>query len=162
MRKSRRPLIKNILWWLGYTVVAIWMQFAIAGVDFFMPAVICSMQEEKPRQTFWLITMFALIQEGTGAMSFGSSTLWYCSALILMHYGRWMFDANNFFFIVLVSCALGVWNVCLTLLMANLQTFQVNMQLLIADSCLLAGLIPLVWLVLYSFRQGFLRNVNAT
>ena len=162
MQKSRRPIIKNILWWLGYTVAAIWMQFAIAGVDFFMPAVICSMQEEKPKQTFWLITVFALIQEGTGAMAFGSSTLWYCSALILMYYGRWLFDANNFFFIVLVSCALGAWNVGMTLLMANLQNIQVSMNLLVAASLLLAGLIPLVWFIVYSLRQGFLRNVNAT
>lgn len=162
MRKSRRPLIKNIFWWLGYSAVAIWMQYAVAGVDFFMPAVLCSMQEEKPRQTFWLVVVFALIQEGTGAMPFGSATLWYTSALLIMYYGRWMFDANNFFFIVLVSIMLGFWNVGLTQLMANLMNVQVNMHLLIADSCLLAGLIPLVWLILYPIRQGFLRNVNAT
>ena len=55
--------IRAIFWWGTYTILAVWVQKVVPGVDFLAPGIVLSMQEEAGHRTLWLAFIWILLQE---------------------------------------------------------------------------------------------------
>lgn len=142
----------NILWWLCFAVVAIWLQSWLPGVDILVVGTVICLEEGNPAQTFWVTFLNLLLQEGSGTLAFGFSLLWYGSLIILFLMGRWLFQAQNFLFITLLGVCLGLLRYLLLLLLASLQDFHLSESLVFNESVLQVAVFPLVWAIAYALR----------
>lgn len=143
----------NFLWWTIFIICGIWAQYFVRGVDFLMIGLVLSLQEGRPAQTAWLLAIFVLIQEGIGSLSFGSSLLWYAMLVVLYSLGRWLFQAKNMIFMVLMGACMGVWHYLLIFIMSSLQDAVVSHDRLFFESVLQALLFPIGWAVANALRS---------
>lgn len=144
---------KNAFWWLCFTVLAVWGQYFFHGVDLLVAGLILSLQEEDAKQTLWLLAAWMLIQEGAGSLAFGHAILWYGAVLALFFLGRWLFEAENVLFILLLGLALGAWRYLLVQLMANLNDYAILDARLLRESLLQGLVIPPSWYLARRMRQ---------
>ena len=61
----------NIVFWSLVTLLGVWLQNLVPGVDFLAPGLILAMQEEKWTVPVWLGFIWLFIHEGTGSMPLG-------------------------------------------------------------------------------------------
>jgi cobalamin biosynthesis protein CobD/CbiB len=146
--------LKNIAWWFLFTLAGVWLQHYVPGVDLLAAGLLLSLQERRPVQTFWLFTAFVFLQEGSGSLAFGGALLWYAALLVLFTLGKWLFEAENLLFILLIGLAMGVLHVVLLLELASLQDYAAPVGRLIAEGALQAVLLPAAWLVTRRCRRG--------
>lgn len=142
----------RILWWSIYTAGALIVQQHIAGVDALMPGFLLSLQEKKYWQSFWLLLLFVVIQEGTGNFYFGGALLWYVGQIALFHLGQKLFVADNILFVLMLSAGLGVYRGVVILFMCAVQSLPVHHGILIEECAIQALIIPLVWSLAYFSR----------
>ncbi|MBL3582409.1 hypothetical protein [Oleidesulfovibrio alaskensis] len=147
--------MRNVIWWLVYTAAAIWAQKLVPGIDFLLPGLIIALQEERPIQTFWIIICFSLIQEGSGTMSFGPAVGQYLGAAVLVQAGRWLFEARNISFVLLLSAGLGLTHFGMISVMAMLQDISLIQSRLMHESIIQALVIPPCWLLVMQARKRF-------
>lgn len=147
--------MRNVIWWLIYAIAAIWAQKFVPGIDFLLPGLIIALQEQRPLQTFWLVICFSLIQEGCGTMSFGPAVAQYLIAILLFQAGRWLFEAQNISFVLLLSAALGLVHYGILHIMAMLQDIPMQFNTLTQESIIQALSIPICWLLIRLFRTRF-------
>ena len=154
---------KNMLFWLGFTVACIWLQHFIQGVDFLVVGLILLLQEGRWPKTLWLALLWILIQDGGGNLAFGPALLWYAGVAALFHAGRWLFEAENVLFILLLGLSLGVWHLGLVWLMASLQDVVVSGPALLRESLVQALVVLPVWLAAHKLQLKFrITNVRTT
>ncbi len=146
---------RNIFYWLGFTVACIWLQHFIQGVDFLVVGLILLLQEGRWPKTLWLALLWILIQDGSGNLAFGPALLWYAGAVALFHAGRWLFEAENILFILLLGLSLGVWHLGLVWLMASLQDVIVSGSTLLRESFVQALIILPGWLAAHKLQLKF-------
>ncbi len=144
--------VRNILWWLFFFVVGIWGQYFLPGVDLLMVGLVISLQEGRVAQTLWLFICLTFIQEGIGTVSFGSSLLWYAMLFVLYFIGRWLFQARNVFFMILLGGIMGLWHYVLVIIMATLQEYKVPHDTLFFESMVQALIFPVFWIVMNELR----------
>lgn len=149
----------NFLWWFLYTCLAVILQSAFAGLDFFLPGLIVAIQERRPVQLLWVLIVFCLMQEGMGSMAFGGSLLWYGSAVALFYLGYSLFEVENFLFIFLLSGCLVAMHLGIAQLMASLQNIPLNSSRLLEEGVFQALLTPFIWRAAQMSR-GVLRNAH--
>ena len=124
-----------VLWWTVFTCVAVWAQYFVPGVDFFVPALVVCLQKGKNTQAGWLAAAWILILEGVGAMSFGFAVLWFGLLICLYLAGCWIFESRNFLFMCLMGIAAGLLHYGLILTIARLQdTIPASMDRLLVHS----------------------------
>ncbi len=143
---------RNLFWWLGFILCGIWGQSFIPGVDLLMVGLLISLQEERLSQTLWLLGACILIQEGTGSLAFGSGILWYSALIAMFFLGRWLFQARNLFFVIIMGGVMGAWRYLLVVLLATLQNYQVTHERLFFECVLQALLFPLIWTLVSPLR----------
>lgn len=151
---------RNILWWLGFTFLAIWFQHWVSGVDVLIIGLIASLQEENRLQTFWLTLLWTLLLEGTGSLAFGSGLFWYLAAVLLYSLGRWLFEAENLLFILLLGLCLGAWHFGLVTLMSVLEDIVIDHNRLLMESVLQGLIIPPGWYLVHVLRTRLLRRMR--
>ena len=137
----------SFLFWTVFTVLGVLGQALLPGVDLLAAGLIVSLQEDRRSVSAWLFMVFVLLQEGQGSLPFGQSLLWYVLVALLFLLGRWMFEARNVFFVLLVGLLLGLAHFCLVYVMAALQDLAVYLPRLWRESALQAGVLPLQWLL---------------
>lgn len=147
------------LWWLAYTVAAIWIQRALPGLDAFGPAVVVLLQERRLRQLAWLLPCWILLQEGMGSASFGNMILWYAGLVVFFVLGRWLFESRNVLFVFFIGVFMGGWHFALQSGMGVLQGLALDQQTLAWDSVQQAVAFPAGWAVLYTFYVRQVRSV---
>lgn len=135
------------LFWLLFTVGAVWFQYFLSGVDVMAAGLVVSLQEERPGRTFWLALAWTLIQEGMGSMAFGLVILLYASLVGFYFAGRWLFESRNFLFICLLGTALAVSHAGLVHVMALLQDATVPQGWVVSHALIHVVLFPAEWLV---------------
>lgn len=143
---------RNVIWWLLFIFCGIWAQSFLRGVDVLMVGLVVSLQEDRLPQTLWLLGALVLIQEGAGSLTFGSSLLWYAMLIALYAMGRWLFQARNLLFMVLLGAGMGLWHYLLVVLMTPLQEYQVALDRLFFESFLQALVFPLAWALASGLR----------
>lgn len=138
--------ILAIMWWATYTVIGVWVQKVIPGVDILAPGIILSMQEEAGHRTLWLTLIWILLQEGIGNLPFGYGVAWY--GLLAMFYiiGRWLFEARSILFMVLLGVGLGVLHPILVYSLSSLANLNVPIQPTVFEGVLQAVTFPILWL----------------
>ena len=146
---------KNAAFWLLYLVAGVWVQRFVPGVDVLAPGILVSLQEKRAAQTLWLLLILILIQEGAGSFAFGAAILWYTGMLILYFVGRWMFEAENFLFILLLGLCLGGAHLTLINAMQTLQELGEIRKNLPMESLVQIFVFPLVWLLVRHLRKGW-------
>ena len=89
-----------------------------------------------------------------GTRVFGGVIVWYIAVIVLFRMGRWLFEAENFLFIFLLSACLGAAYFGVAWLMAPLQDLPFNFQDTLDKSLIQAIFIPFAWKLLVATRHG--------
>lgn len=153
--------MREPLWWAGFTVIAVWLEYFFPGICFLAPGLIVCLQEDKTKYAGWLLLVWILIQEGAGGLSFGFSILWFAGIVICYYVGRWLFQAKSILFMCLMGIAAGVLHYVLVLTMVLLQDKVMDMHRLYDQSLWQAGIFAVEWAVLsLVYPKGF-RNAAA-
>ncbi len=138
-----------VLWWIGFTCAAVWLQTLLPGVDFLAAGFILSLQEERPTVSVWLAMAWLFIQEGSGSLAFGTGILWYGFLAAVFYFGHWFFEAKNFVFMIILGVCLGCMHFVLTHTMAILQDWYIVSDRIVVESLLQATLFPMEWGLVY-------------
>jgi len=133
------------LWWALYTVVGIWLQTLLPGIDCLAPGLIVCLQARRLTIAFWLAVLWILIQEGSGSLAFGASILWY-AGLVIFFYGLSLFlTVKSAFFGLFLSLFAGLWHFSIIFLLANLQELSINFNELLVQSLQTIIVFPVLW-----------------
>ena len=97
----------NILWWVAFFVFGLALQQALPGTDVLVAGLFLALQERRPFQLAVVLLALILVQEGVGTLDFGTSVLWYLLVITLFFIGRWMFETENWLFVLLLSGCIG-------------------------------------------------------
>jgi predicted DNA repair protein MutK len=135
-----------ILWWGAYTIIGVWVQKVVPGVDILAPGIILSMQEEAGHRTLWLAIIWILLLEGIGSLPFGYGVAWYGLLVLFYSVGRWLFEARSLLFMALLGVGLGVLHPILIYSLSSLGDLIVPVQPTILEGLLQAVTFPVVWL----------------
>ncbi len=138
------------VWWLLFTLAAIWLQRALPGLDAFGPAVVVCLQERRLRQLAWLLPAWILLQEGMGSSAFGTMILWYAGLIVFFVLGRWLFESRNAMFVFFIGVFMGAWHFFLLRSMAVLQGLVANDERLIWEGVQQAVAFPILWALIYN------------
>nr|WP_239057850.1 hypothetical protein [Pseudodesulfovibrio sp. JC047] len=155
--------VLTVLWWGGYTILCIWGQRAIPGVDFFAAGLILSLQkEERLEVTLSLIVLWMLLLEGTGNLPFGYGLAWYGLLTAFYFMGQWLFEARSFLFMALLGLALGILHPILVCSLSSLAKLHVPVQPLLIQGAMQAGAFFLIWLIVdFSYPQRLRQHVKS-
>lgn len=151
--------VLNLLWWLVYTGVVLFLQIFTVGVDFFIPGIIVALQEKKMLQFVLVICSFIIIQEGMGTMPFGNVFLWYSLTVIFFYAWRWFFEVESLMFILLLSLALSVSHYFIVSVLASVQDIYIDYHALRDECVYQMFLTPIMWHGISYLRKGF-RNAE--
>ena len=146
--------LRDILWWLCFLAVAVGIQAAVPGLDVMAVGLIILLQERDYKNMLWLLPAFILLQEGMGTRVFGGVIVWYAAVIMLFRMGRWLFEAENFLFIFLLSACMGGAYYAVAWLMAPLQDLPFNTQDILDKSLIQAIFISFAWKLLVATRRG--------
>lgn len=152
-RRSTSPHV--VAWWLAYTVVAVWLQTLLPGVDFLASGAVLSLQERPGPQTAFMVSAWVLVQEGMGSMAFGYGLMWYGVLALAYLGGRWLFESRSFLFMCLLGLLLGALHPLLIYSLASLQGLVWFLRDSVTEGAIQAVVFPVVWFVAQSlFPRG--------
>ena len=146
--------LRDTLWWFCFLAVAVGIQAAVPGLDVMAVGLIILLQERDYKNMLWLLPAFILLQEGMGTRVFGGVIVWYAAVIVLFRMGRWLFEAENFLFIFLLSACLGGAYYAVAWLMAPLQDLPFNTHDILDKSLIQAIFMPFAWKLLVATRRG--------
>jgi len=163
----------NILWWVAFFVFGLALQQALPGTDVLVAGLFLALQERRPFQLAVVLLALILVQEGVGTLDFGTSVLWYLLVITLFFIGRWMFETENWLFVLLLSGCIGFsalrglfrWILAhygVIWLMTRLQFIPLDTTQLLDESILQALLTPFVWQCSMMARRWVVPNENNT
>lgn len=152
----------NILWWLAFFASGLALQQALPGTDVLVVGLFLALQERRPVQIAVVLVLLVLIQEGVGTLDFGASVLWYLLAIVLFFAGRWMFETENWLFVLLLGGCLGAAHGAVIWLMARLQYIPLDTAGLVDESILQALLTPVLWQACRLARRWVVPHENNT
>ena len=152
----------NIRWWVAFFVLGLTLQQALPGTDVLVAGLFLALQERRPFQIAAVLLALILIQEGVGTLDFGTSVLWYLVVITLFFVGRWMFETENWLFVLLISVCLGAAHYGVIWIMTRLQFIPLDMTRLLDESILQGLLTPFVWQFCLMARRWVVPNENNT
>ncbi|MBU1039515.1 MAG: hypothetical protein KKF77_00250 [Proteobacteria bacterium] len=148
------------LWWMAFTILGIWGQSMLPGVDFFAPGLAVSLRWQKPGATILLTVIWIAIQEGAGGLAFGYAILWYTILFALLTVGRWLLDPDSLQFQALLGLTLGLAHLLLLYLMAVLEMRAFPLGRVLGECLLQAVLYPILWYVAATMFPDRLKRVH--
>ena len=152
----------NILWWVAFFVLGLTLQQALPGTDVLVAGLFLALQERRPFQIAAVLLALILVQEGVDTLDFGTSVLWYLVVITLFFVGRWMFETENWLFVLLISVCLGAAHYGVIWIMTRLQFIPLDMTRLLDESILQGLLTPFVWQFCLMARRWVVPNENNT
>ena len=138
------------------------LQQALPGTDVLVAGLFLALQERRPFQLAVVLLALILVQEGVGTLDFGTSVLWYLLVITLFFIGRWMFETENWLFVLLLSGCIGLAHYGVIWLMTRLQFIPLDTTQLLDESILQALLTPFVWQCSMMARRWVVPNENNT
>jgi hypothetical protein len=151
----------SIVFWMFFTVVGVWLQSLVPGVDFLAPGLVLAMQEEKWTTPVWLGLAWLFVQEGTGSLAFGAGLLWYGALAGLYFFGHWLFEARNFLFMFILGLCLGSMHFLLVSVMVLLQDWTIPLDRLLLECVLQALIFPIEWGLVFLVHHHLPDNGHA-
>ena len=150
-------MVLAVLWWLVFTLLAVWASRIVPGVDFFGPGLVLCLQEQRG-ETFWLAGLWLLLLEGMGTMSFGYALVWFGAIVLMFHGGRWLFETRSFLFMCLMGAVLGAAHYALSLGMLTLEDMTVPRHRLLMEGLAQALVFPMQWSLMDRWFPDRLRS----
>ena len=145
-RRGDTPMrLRNILWWCCFLPLALVAQMFVPGVDLLVVGLIIALQERDGRTLCWLAPLLVILQEGIGSFAFGGMLLWYAAVAVLVQLGHWLFEVENFLFMLLLGACLGATHWCLMHVLCALQNATLDPRLLLVESLMQAAAVPVLW-----------------
>ncbi|HJA79589.1 hypothetical protein [uncultured Desulfovibrio sp.] len=149
--------LRHVIWWAAFLMAGIALQSAVPGLDAFSVGLIILLEDRDYRNLAWLLPTFIILQEGMGTALFGSSVVWYTALVLLYKLGRWLFEVNNLFFVLLLSTWFGAAYFGVAWLMAPLQDVPAfDMRATLDKSLIQALYVPVAWWLLAALRRWIL------
>ncbi len=153
--QRRSTSLHVVSWWTVYTIVAVWLQTLLPGVDFLASGLVLSLQERPGPQTAFLAVLWVLLQEGMGTMAFGYGLMWFGVLALAYLGGQWLFEARSFLFMCLLGIMLGIGHPLLAFFLGSLQGVVLPLKELALEGLFQTVLFPVVWYVARTlFPQG--------
>ena len=128
--------LRNVIWWLFFFVLGLVFQQILPGVDLLVAGLLVALHEKNIPQLGVILFFLILLQEGLGTLDFGGAILWYGMVVSFFFVGEWLFETENWMFVLLMSLCLGLSHGALALLMGQLQYIHFDYPLLL-DECIL-------------------------
>jgi len=147
-----------LLWWGTYTVLGVWAQRALPGVDFFAPGIIICLQKEGSLHTVWLTVIWILLIEGVGNIPFGYGLAWYGMLVGFYFAGQWLFAKKSFLFMGLLGIAMGCLHPVLIYGLGSLTNLVIPMKPVIIEGVIQAATFPIIWLAVNQLYPKRLRQ----
>ncbi len=146
--------MKTIIWWTIYTILGIWLQRFIPGLDCFAPALAGCLYLGLFKTTFWLTLIWIIIQEGVGGLAFGFTLLFYGGIVLFFLGSKLIFTQNTaLFFIGASFYSAGLYFVTIQI-MTSLQELNVPIYLIVQNSMLTLIFFPILWtIMILSYSQ---------
>jgi len=135
------------LWWTGYTIVGVWAQKYVPGIDFFASGIVLSLQEQSGHRTLWLACLWILLLEGMGNLPFGYGVAWYGLLFVFYILGRWLFERRSILFMCLLGLGLGCLHIILSYSLTRLANMAVPMHSVMIEGALQVLIFPVIWLL---------------
>lgn len=145
-------IFQELVWWVLFIALAIWIQALAPGLDVLVVGLIILLQERDWKGMIWLSPLFVFLQEGMGTRNFGAIIVWYATTVVIFRLGRWLFETENFMFIFLLSACLGVAYYGIAWLMAPLQNLPFDVEDTLDKSMVQAVFMPFAWKLVTSLR----------
>lgn len=139
--------MKIIIWWILYTVLGIWLQRFIPGLDCYAPALAGCLYLGLPKTAFVMSLIWIIIQEGVGSLALGSSLLFYGGVAIFFVWAKIFFTKNSLLFFLVVSLFTAGLHFVIMQTMCSLQELHLPMQLAVQDSLLTLIFFPILWMI---------------
>jgi len=153
----------GVVWWALFCLVAVWLQFFFPGLDFIVPGVVVSLQEERWwRSSFWLLVAAVLLQDGMGGLGFGYGAAWYGLTLLFFQLGRRFFDPRSVALMVLLGAFLGALHFVLTFSLIRLEGMHFSWHHVVWESVAQAALFPVLWYVIHKLFPERLKEDERT
>ena len=149
--------LRNLVWWLFILSAGLLLQACAPGTDLLVPGFLVALHERRPWPIVLVGILLILVQEGLGTLNFGGALLWYSAIAALYFGGRWLFAAENWLFILLLSGCIGAAHCGIFWLMARLQYLPVSRASLLDEGILQALLTPVVWQCALLTRRAMVR-----
>lgn len=153
-------IVRSVIWWLGYFVLALWLQKFVPGVDALAAGVILCLQRGSNQQVAIFCFIAMIVQEGTGTLPFGSSILWYGFIILCYYLGIWFFMGKNLVFICMLSLGLGLGRICIIAGMDMLQHFPFDNRQLLFEAVAQTLLTPMLWWFAVNTRNRFVYDAH--
>lgn len=147
-----------VLWWGVYTILGVWAQRTVPGIDFFAPALIVSLQEESGQRAAVLAVIWMLLVEGAGNLPFGYGLAWYGLLAAAYFTGRRLFEARSYLFMVLLGLWLGLLHPALIYALSFLADLDVSMRPILVQGGIQAVVFPVLWFLVDRFFPERLRQ----
>ncbi len=147
--------MKPALFWLLFTVLAVWAQYFFPNMDFFSPGLVVMLQFALIKPVLWAGLVWMLIQEGTGGLAFGAMILFYLGLSVFFYIGGVFFEVSNVLFTMLLFLFLAGSRIWIVSFMASLQGLELSGHYNVEDFLIQSGIYFLVWLLTYYFFKKF-------
>lgn len=150
-------IVKNITWWICATVAGIFMQWAIPGVDFLLPAYLVALCERSHVvQLILVFCLFIIINEGLGTLNFGGMLLWYLAISVLFFIGNKLIHNHFAIFSTILALLSGCLHYIIIQCMCDLQNLEFDQEILLYDCCKQVLILPFAWkFLLWTRPAGF-------
>ena len=142
----------NIIWWAVFLCLGLILESILPGIDVLLIGLIIAMQEGKITQIIWVFLTVILLQEGIGALAFGSSLLSYAMTVVIFYVGRALLEQENILFVLLVAASAGVGHYVFTEAMAALQGISLPSDRLAMESIIQVLILPPLWIITFALR----------
>ncbi|WP_291321116.1 hypothetical protein [Desulfonatronospira sp.] len=119
--KREGVLFKHIAFWAAFTILGIWGQYFMPGMDFFSPGLVVLVQSGYYSTALWMGLLWMLLLEGSGNLAFGTVILYYSGLLAAYFSASAFFEAKNLLFMAILYLFLSVLKKVLIQVMAGMQ-----------------------------------------
>ena len=152
--------IVNIIWWVVFLSLGLIAESLLPGIDVLLIGLIIALQEGKLTQIIWVFLAVILLQEGIGALAFGSSILSYTLTILVFYGGRALLEQENILFVLLVAVSAGLGHYVFTEVMAALQGISLPGGRLALESFIQVLLLPPLWSLTFALRGKMVPHVQ--
>jgi len=148
--------LKQVVFWLVYTLLGVWGQFLLPGVDFFSPGLVVLLQVKSLKPAFWLCLAWILIQEGTGTLAFGTAMLFYAGLVSAFYWAAIFFEARNVLFSAVFFLFLAGFKSALIRIMSSVQDLAPAVHMEPESFLIQFGAYFGIWLITSHMYRKFL------
>lgn len=163
-KKAARPeavsWVMQIGYWSFFIIVALFLQFFIEGIDAMIVGVFILLPERKFIHTAILFSIFIILQEATGVLTFGTLLFEYTLIIVAFFVGKMVFAVGTFSFVLMLSLFTAILHFILVQIFGAVQGIYAEPIQLIYGMIMQALITPLIWFPMYRLYRRCMKSGN--